>query len=182
MTATAAVLIFIGIVGAIIVVLIESNRKRQQYEQAKKDVMDIVAMIEEYRDFYGFYPIMEKGLDVQPGGTLLNVMTALQTPTGHAFYSYIADFNPEMINFARNFAGRRTLNDMIVDPWGMPYNIAIDTNADGSIDIIEKRFDKDADSLNFSFVMRIYRAVIVWSNGPDKQNDFGFGDDICSWK
>jgi hypothetical protein len=76
--------------------------------------------------------------------------------------------------------GRRTVNDMIVDPCDEPYHIAIDTNGDGIVELVWKTFTHDYEPID-DLVLRIYRPVIAWSNGPDKRNNLGFGDDICSW-
>lgn len=55
----------------------------------------------------------------------------------------------------------------LLDPWGNPYHIEI------------------AD-LNVSNILvsgtEIKTSVAVWSNGKNRKNEIGNGDDICSWK
>ena len=55
----------------------------------------------------------------------------------------------------------------MLDPWGNSYHIEI------------------AD-LNVSNIVvsetEIKTSVAVWSNGKNRKNEFGNGDDICSWK
>lgn len=128
-------------------------------------------MIKQYRLAYGTYPIINNNRDEQSGEDIMDILVALKSPFGSPSYSRVVKLNPKMINFAKPFLGRRTINGMIVDPWGGPYHIAIDTNGDGIIEIhpIE------------GIELRIHQSVIAWSNGPNRRNDLGFGDDICSW-
>lgn len=172
-----------SILGGIVLAIsyfVELNRKSKRYYQSRGDVMYIVEMIEQYRQTYGRYPIVEDKIDEQPGSTLMNILAAVHTPSDFPFYPEVAKFNPQMINFAKSFMGRRTINGMIADPWDEPFNIAIDTNGDGTVELMRKTFTHDNKPID-DLVLRIHRPVIAWSSGPDKRNDLGFGDDICSW-
>jgi hypothetical protein len=180
MLETIGIFAIIGGIIAAIAYYIESNQKYQRYYQARADVMQIVKIIEKYHATYGEYLIVEKNIDEQPGGILVNILAAVHTPSGHPLYPEVVEHNPKMINFAGALMGRRTLNDRIVDPWGEPYHIAIDTNGDGAVELVWKTFTHDYKPID-DLVLRIYRPVIAWSNGPDKRNHLGFGDDICSW-
>lgn len=55
----------------------------------------------------------------------------------------------------------------MLDPWGNSYHIEI-------------------AALNMSNIVgsetEIRTSVAVWSNGKNRKNEFGNGDDICSWK
>jgi hypothetical protein len=177
---TIGIFAIIGGIIAAIAYYIESTKKSQRYYQARADVMQIVEIIENYHKAYGEYLIVERNIDEQPGSILMNILAAVHTPLGYPFYSGVAEHNPKMINFAEVIMGRRTVNDMIVDPWDEPYHIAIDTNGDGIVELVWKTFTHDYEPID-DLVLRIYRPVIAWSNGPDKRNNLGFGDDICSW-
>lgn len=52
------------------------------------------------------------------------------------------------------------------DPWGDQYLLMMDNDYDGSVDC-------DGE--------RIEGPCAVWSSGPNRLNEFGKGDDICSW-
>jgi hypothetical protein len=54
-----------------------------------------------------------------------------------------------------------------LDPWGNAYHIVADWNGDGKVVV-------------GSIV--ISNPVAVWSDGPNRKNELGKGDDICSWK
>jgi hypothetical protein len=55
----------------------------------------------------------------------------------------------------------------ILDPWGNPYHIEIAALNESNIVVSGTE---------------IRTSVAVWSNGKNKKNEFGEGDDICSWK
>ena len=56
-----------------------------------------------------------------------------------------------------------------------PYNVAIDSNMDGTVSIY-------SDGVNYTQkVTNIYTNIAIWSNGPDGINDFGLNDDISNW-
>jgi hypothetical protein len=59
------------------------------------------------------------------------------------------------------------VNGNIVDDWGNPYHIAFDSNHVGTIKIGNAT---------------IKATVAVWSDGPNRINENGTGDDIRSWK
>jgi len=67
-----------------------------------------------------------------------------------------------------------------LDPWGTPYHIRIDFDA-------EPIFDKEGDIVykNKGEIIlgdkKIKERIIIWSSGPNKINEFGKGDDIKSW-
>jgi type II secretory pathway pseudopilin PulG len=181
MTEIILTLVIIGaMIGGVILQYVVKEKKTRKYYQAKKDVLEIVNMIEQYRKTYGRYPIVGKVIDEQPSNTLMNILIGLRTPWGDPVYSEVEALNPKLINFGKMFMGRQTINDMITDPWDEPYNIAIDTNGDGVVEIIHKTFTADNKPID-CLVLRIHSPIIAWSNGPDKRNDLGFGDDICSW-
>jgi hypothetical protein len=108
-------------------------------------------------------------------------LVALKTPWGEPFYPYVAKHNPDMINFAEGIIGRRTINGQIVDPWDSPYNICIDTNDDGIVEI-DRHYSRceDGPSLEHDNV-QVGAPIAIWSNGPNKKDDLGLGDDIRSW-
>lgn len=53
------------------------------------------------------------------------------------------------------------------DPWNEMLQVAVDLNGDGKVNVNGTLIDG---------------SVVVWSKGANKQNDFGGGDDVKSWK
>jgi hypothetical protein len=128
-----------AIIGGIIAAIAyytESNKKSQRYYQARADVMQIVEIIEKYHETYGEYLVVERNTDEQPGSILMEILAAVHTPSGHPFYPEVVEYNPKMVNFAEAIMGHCTINGIIVDPWGEPYHIAIDTNGDGIVELV----------------------------------------------
>lgn len=165
------VLALLVVVFAAVIYHFVNKEKHNNVMRANDDVMKLVEMIERYRLAYGVYPIIRNDADEQPGEGIMDILVALKSPLCTPSYSRVEKLNPNMINFAEFFIGRRTINGMIVDPWGEPYHVAIDTNEDGITEIC--RFG--------NIDLRIHQPVLVWSNGPNRRNDFGLGDDICNW-
>lgn len=60
----------------------------------------------------------------------------------------------------------------LYDPWGLPYQVVLDTDYDEKIENPEPGV-KGQEQLNLT--------VIVWSGGPDHDLDT-WEDNICSWK
>ena len=124
-------------------------------------------------DTYGQYPIVSDKSDEQ-GGSVLNVLGGVKWISGDPMYEYVGTLNPKLINFIEYFMGRKTVNDMILDPWGEPYHIAIDTNGDGITEI--QLLYAEAE-----IIERVEAPFAIWSNGPNRKNELGRGDDIASW-
>jgi hypothetical protein len=64
---------------------------------------------------------------------------------------------------------------MILDPWGNPYNVAIDSNNDGIVNIFSSIVNSTQKVTN------IFTDIAIWSNGPNSINEFGLNDDISNW-
>lgn len=60
----------------------------------------------------------------------------------------------------------RVINGEFLDEWGKPYIFAIRTNSRSKIDLGWIQVDED---------------LVLWSCGPNGQNEFGRGDDVASW-
>lgn len=58
-------------------------------------------------------------------------------------------------------------NGECLDHWGNPYHIIVDVTFDGVISVGDATVRKE---------------VVVWSDGKNKKNEWGQGDDITSWK
>lgn len=146
--------------------------------QAVRDVRELTRNILAFYGKYRYYPIVDDKSDEQCC-SIMNVLcgrkwAAGKWCTGRPISEDVAQLNPALINFSENLLGRRTINGHLVDPWGETYHIAIDTDNDGITEIF-------LSSSKEEICKRVNSPVAVWSNGPNRENDLGGGDDIASW-
>lgn len=68
----------------------------------------------------------------------------------------------------------------LIDPWGTPYCFAVDSNGDGTTEI----FGYSCDYYGREVYTRktIDQPYLIWSIGPNRRDELGEEDDICSWK
>ncbi len=86
-------------------------------------------------------------------GAETNAFTKEYNPRGRVFIYIDPEYlDPESKEF--------------LDPWGTPYHIIIDLDADQVVTVGDRN---------------IQRTVAVWSSGKNKKNEWGTGDDIASW-
>jgi len=62
---------------------------------------------------------------------------------------------------------KETRENYIFDPWGVEYNVYFDTNYNSIIKIGN---------------ITISNFFAIWSNGENKSNEFGKGDDVVNWE
>ena len=139
-----------------------SSCKPSHYEyEAKADVNNIRNAIMAFKIEYGYYPV-----DV---AHVTNVNLKIVLPVLHANPdSEIASkLNTNGINYLGNIPVRRFNDGCYLDPWGSPFNLML-TTTNTSVETIKGN--------------TVYDNVAVWSNGKNRKNEFGNGDDICSWK
>jgi len=65
-----------------------------------------------------------------------------------------------------NIDKERDNKEGYTDPWGRPYHLILKSDKSSVLKV--GRFD-------------ISNNVAIWSNGPNRINESGEGDDICSW-
>lgn len=162
------------------------NRKKEKrhllsLKRVQEDISIFSTIIENYKKHYGHYPIIDKKSDRQSGSALFEVLVGLKTPWGDPYSPHAAEHNPVLINFAESLIGRRTINGEIVDPWDNPYNICIDTNNDGIVEIHRHYLEYEDGPLIEHYHVKIGASIAIWSNGPNQKDDLGLGDDIKSW-
>lgn len=171
-------------------VMDRTNRLRTQ-----KTMKDVVVAVNHYRTEYNRFPI---GIDDAGGdsdmppfltdgtsSTTINILMA-NTPGG------ADDMNPRKIKFldvpfARNNqfgvidpssgAGDGT-PVQLVDIWGLPYTMALDTNYDNRIENPDKQ-NNDL-SISTRATENVSASGIMFSFGKDRQQ--GTKDDIVSWR
>lgn len=131
-----------------------------EYE-AKSDVNNLRNAIKAFKIEYGYYPVDAAHLADAKLQTVLPVLLAKPN-------SEMANkLNTNGVNYLGNIPTRRMNDGAYLDPWGSPFNLMLTTN-----NIPEQTINGHIVCDN----------VAIWSNGKNKTNDWGKGDDICSWK
>ena len=74
--------------------------------------------------------------------------------------------NAEGKKFVERLA-RCSDNGGFADPWGRPYHVCFDTDADGRAEVGGNAVPK---------------FIAIWSDGPNRVNEHGDGDDISNWR
>ena len=124
---------------------------------AKNNAMQLAIATKQFHAEYGHLPLSSANdsADLSPeNGVLLDVLRARdeqENPRGIVFFESRED---------------RFRGSALVDPWGQPYRIVLDTNGDGQINVGNKM---------------LRTPVAVWSIGKNGRDEAGAGDDIPSW-
>ena len=134
---------------------VKGNAQRME---AKNMDMQLVTALKQYHIEYGKFPLASTKLDTDSepdNGAVLDVLRAVNTSD-----------NPRRVAFfvarAESFRG-----SALVDPWGHPYRIMLDTNLDNQLNVGSEV---------------VQQNVVVWSLGKNGRDESGMGDDIPSWK
>jgi len=129
-------------------------------EKAASSVRTIADAIKAFRSQYGYNPISSKTLALTPLGAALPVLLALSNSTS------AVELNPKGIHFL-DIPPHCLQRGEYIDPWGNPYHAVLAKNGSGATEVGG---------------VLIKDPVAVWSNGRNRKNEAGNGDDICSWK
>jgi len=126
--------------------------------RARAEVTMIASAIEEFRSNYGVNPVHEKDFAPLDQGKVYSVLMAIP---GDCYWTNI---NTGGVVYLTGIP--RSSHGKWLDPWGNAYNMII------------------ADTNTSSVVVGgavVNRPAVVWSNGENRINDYGKGDDITSW-
>ena len=184
-------LVVIAIIAVLIGLLFPAFRAVQDQAkktQAKNDLTQIVNAVNAFYTDYGKYPLVNAdtvyGPAANPNNTLFNVLRAqdaTNNPRQIVFISppYVKDpANP------RSGVGTGTGPGQYYDPWGTPYQIAIDGTYDNSL-------TNPYGNNNGAGPSPLPQGVIAWSLGKDQalgstppaggNGIFTNSDDVISW-
>jgi prepilin-type N-terminal cleavage/methylation domain-containing protein len=163
------------------------NQARQT--QAKNDLTQIVNAVNAFYTEYGKYPLVTADTTYGPSGIvnnqLFSVLRATDTTNNPRQIVFI---NPPYVKTPANprsgIATQATtingisvaVNDY-VDPWGTPYNVAIDGNYDNQL---TNPYTTNTGAGPSPLTI----GVIGWSRGPDQiqGTTFSTSDDVVSWQ
>ena len=184
-------LVVIAIIAILIGLLFPAFRAVQnqaKQTQAKNDLTQIVNAVNAYYTDYGKYPLVTADTIYGPAGTPNNLLFNELRATAAATQNprQIVFINPPYVKTPANprsgIATQATtingisvaINDY-VDPWGTPYNVAIDGGYDNQL---TNPYTANAGPSPLAI------GVIAWSRGRDQVQgtDFSASDDVISWQ
>ncbi len=191
------VIVIIAILASLAVPVANLVMRKADQVRTQKTMKDIVVAINHYRTEYNRFPINPDDAtgsdsDMQPfltDGTSTPIINILMANT----QSGADDMNPRKIKFVDIPFAKNNNQFGIIDPsagandgapvrlvdiWGQPYVVALDTNYDNRIENPDKQSN---DMLISSRAPQFLSAsAIVFSYGQDKQRSTK--DDIVSWR
>lgn len=80
---------------------------------------------------------------------------------------FLEESNPKRLQFLDRNISQESAKGELVDPWGVPYELVVRKVGDQSISVGDQQVNRDC---------------AIWSHGPNRNNEFGSGDDVASWK
>jgi len=184
-------LVVIAIIAILIGLLFPAFRAVQnqaKQTQAKNDLTQIVNAVNAYYTDYGKYPLVTADTIYGPAGTPNNLLFNELRATAAATQNprQIVFINPPYVKTPANprsgIATQATIINGIsvaindyVDPWGTPYNVAIDGGYDNQL---TNPYTANAGPSPLAI------GVIAWSRGRDQVQgtDFSASDDVISWQ
>ena len=186
-------LVVIAIIAILIGLLFPAFRAVQnqaKQTQAKNDLTQIVNAVNAYYTDYGKYPLVTADTIYGPAGTPNNLLfnelrataTATQNPRQIVFINppYVktpANSRSGIATQATTINGISVAINDYVDPWGTPYNVAIDGGYDNQL---TNPYTANTGAGPSPLAI----GVIAWSRGRDQVQgtDFSASDDVISWQ
>jgi len=154
-----AILLFgFGIAVIIAAVLLPSNtraRAQARVSKARADIASITWALKTYYVEYGACPFPEQSREERDNAAVMAVLMGKSEAQ-----------NPRRIVFLEADS-QRVRDGTYIDPWGHSYHIMVDANYDERVAIGGAT---------------LKTPVAVWSDGPNRMNEFGGGDDVRSWE
>ena len=187
------VISIIAVLAGILLPVAGSVMNNAKKVQAKNTELQIVSAVKSFQTDYGVYPVASGDssngtVDVTYGASAPLASTLMDVLRCDGYGNDLT-LNPRRVvylempavkNAAKPANGIGTTDGQPYDPWGVPYEIIIDSNYDNAI--------SNPYSANAGF-NPIGTGVIVWSYGKDKTNGQGMDkntgvalDDVISWQ
>ncbi len=154
--------------------------------QAKNDLTQIVTAVNAYYTEYGKYPLVTDDSTISANADLfyaLRAVTSGSNASNAANTRQIVFISPPDAKDTTNPRSGIGGDGQYYDPWGKPYNVAIDANYDNQI---TNPYGRNSGAGDDSLRQR----VIAWSLGKDgtlgdktkNDNKFTSSDDVISWQ
>ena len=148
-------------------------KKRAKESKARVAVKALETAFKAYLDTYKVWPggIVEgTAYEIKDDGNPVKFFSILRgndadwNQQGIAFFEFESTTNYPV-----------TYQNTALDPWSNPSDSS-------SFKAYRVMFDKDYDNKVTIGGQEVYRPVVVWSVGEDRNDDSGGGDDVASWK
>ena len=136
--------------------VVPSSNPTGDCNRAVNEIRAVEAAIHQYYNEYNRFP------NTGPGGEIAN-REIIPTLLGEATPQQ--NQNPRRRKFLA-LPSEVSKHGELLDPWGTPYHIMVDSDYDSAITINGRRLEK---------------LFIVWSSGENKINEFGLGDDVSTF-
>lgn len=199
------VIAIIAILMGLLFPAISSAKESARKAQAKNDVMGIVTAVKQYNTEYGKYPVVADataspsdkeaavGSSLDGGisnNALFNTLRAIPeginrdhkyNPRRVPFFEGKAASNPAQPRAGFVERGSNDVKGAFYDPWGMQYNVVLDSNYDNQVVVEDYYTDvKDDESPRTGVVAFSFgKDNKLGTNGDQTLKD---SDDIVSWK
>ena len=198
-------LVVIAIIAILIGLLFpafQAVQNQAKQTQAKNDLTQIVNAVNAFYTEYGKYPPATDDVVIADNSTLFNVLRAMDptnNPRQIVFINppYVKNdtagqrragvsptdgkyYDPWVKNTASPRAGIQSTGTNIgiyYDPWGTPYQVAVDTSYDNQM---TNPYTADTGA----GAATLGQGVIAWSLGKDatQGTNFNVSDDVLSWQ
>lgn len=159
------VVAIIGLLLALLLPVLKQAQVRSKRAKAESEVKQIrtawLAYLNDYRRFpdIGITEMGPDAVDILRGGMATNGPVSIHNPRGIPYMEF------------------RTNTVTFCDPWGVPntrtgiYRVLLDVAGANEVTV--------GTGANQTVIRE---CVVVWSDGPNRQNEYGSGDDIPSWR
>ncbi len=153
----------------------EAWRRHNRLAMARSDIRAMQAAISRYQREYGTWPSESSpgAADIRYGARRPNAVLMRILRSDANALDRESRLNPqhmifiEIERYQKGFSGLND-SDEFLDPWGSPYQIALDSNYDGAV------------TIENSIYGRVLGAgALIWSLGPDRKSETS--DDLLSW-
>ncbi len=138
-----------------------SCQPSQFQQKARSDIRNLSNAVKFFVLERGYYPVPTNRLHDADLRVVLPILLALSDSDD------AKRLNPHGSNYFGDIPPSRFINGECLDPWGSPYHLMLTTNTAPKLIV-------------GSFT--VCDNIAIWSNGHNKKNEMGGGDDICSWK
>jgi len=127
---------------------------------AELEIKSLLSAVWSYKAEYGHLPVINPEVEIQSNAVVIAILTA------GADQALLATHNPRKIKFL-DCPTNRMKDGQLLDLWGSAYNFAFRVRGNSVLRI-------GTNQLNTDFA--------IWSNGPNRKDENGNGDDVASWK
>ncbi len=143
---------------------------------AQSDIRALQTAIARYQREYGTWPVEASSgaVDIRYGGRRPNAGLMRILRSDFAAQNLEAALNPQHMIFIEVERYQKGLSGLdergeFLDPWGSPYQFALDSNYDGAVQIENSIYGRVSGV-----------GMLIWSLGPDRKSETR--DDILSWR